>query len=182
MAFCFDGFHILPSWDGNRALGNKCYPLDKGMMTKMTKGWEEVTAEEILALNPELSIEGNGNLPASQSKPSLVNPSVKYKERDWQREFEELAHTFGWTVAHFRHALKADGTWITPVSADGAGFPDNILAKPGKPVIFAELKTDKGTLSSNQKAWLSILRTVPGIRVFVWRPKNYQEIVKELRE
>jgi hypothetical protein len=53
----------------------------------------------------------------------------------------ELAHLFGWRVAHFRPAMTKHG-WRTPVSADGKGFVDLVLVRDR--TIFVELKSTKG--------------------------------------
>ena len=44
-------------------------------------------------------------------------------ERELQDAVIQLARLLGWRVAHFRPAMTTRG-WRTPVSADGAGFPD----------------------------------------------------------
>ena len=48
----------------------------------------------------------------------------------------ELAHVLNYVVAHFRPARTAHG-WVTPVSADGKGFPDLVLVGRGR-VVFVE--------------------------------------------
>ena len=70
------------------------------------------------------------------------------------------------------------------MSADGAGFPDLVLARGGF-VIFAELKADKGKTSDDQEAWLLALggesfqseRTL----VVVWRPRDWSTIENAVR-
>ncbi len=86
----------------------------------------------------------------------------------------ELAGLLGWRRAHFRAAQTIHG-WRTPVSGDGKGFPDLVLAKPGRGVIFAEIKADKGSLSPEQKLWQDCLKAA-GAQVFIWRPKDLGEI------
>ncbi len=51
----------------------------------------------------------------------------KITEDNFQQTIIEMAQWLGWKVAHFRTARKADGTWYTPVEADGEGFPDLVL-------------------------------------------------------
>ena len=90
-------------------------------------------------------------------------------EEGFQAAVMELATLYGWTVYH---------TWDSRRS--GKGFPDLVLGRRGQ-VIFAELKTAKGTLTSEQLAWIEILTTVPGIEVHVWRPAQFGEIERALR-
>lgn len=89
-------------------------------------------------------------------------------EREFTAQVIELAHMYGWLVAHFRPARMADGSWRTPLQGDGKGFPDLVLVKPGR-LIFAELKTDDGVVEPMQKRWLDTLRTTE-VDVHVWRP------------
>ena len=51
--------------------------------------------------------------------------------------------------------------------ADGAGFCDLVLAKPGR-LIFAELKSATGKLRPEQKAWIAVLAAA-GAEVVVWQ-------------
>jgi len=81
----------------------------------------------------------------------------------------ELAHLFGWRVAHFRPARTARG-WRTPVAADGAGWPDLTLVR--ERVVFAELKAERGTLSVDQLDWLRVLGQAGGEH-HVWRPEDW---------
>lgn len=96
-------------------------------------------------------------------------------EREFQKTVIDLAHIYGWLVAHFRTALSQKGHWMTPVQADGAGFPDLCMVK-GERMIFAELKADKGKLSEKQERWMHALRFVPQVEVYVWRPTDFTYI------
>ncbi len=87
-------------------------------------------------------------------------------EAEWQRGIVELARMLGCRVAHFRPAKTSHG-WRTAVAADGAGWPDLTLAKPGR-LIFAGLKSATGKLSDDQRAWLAVLAAA-GAEVHVWR-------------
>lgn len=91
-------------------------------------------------------------------------------ERELQTAVIECARLLGWRVAHFRPALTARG-WRTPVEGDGAGFPDLVLARPGR-LIFAELKSERGRVSDEQNAWLDALAT-PGVVRAVWFPRDW---------
>lgn len=93
-------------------------------------------------------------------------------EAELQAAAIDLARLLRYRVAHFRPALSRDGRWRTPVAADGAGFPDLVLARRGR-LIFAELKSTKGRVSTAQCEWLRVLRTVPCVGVHVWRPEDW---------
>jgi len=78
-------------------------------------------------------------------------------ERDYYATVVDAARIFGWRVAHFRPALTKHG-WRTPVSGDGAGFPDFVLVHPlARRVWWRELKTDGDKPTDAQTAWGSDL-------------------------
>jgi hypothetical protein len=96
-------------------------------------------------------------------------------EEDFQVEVIQTAHASGWKAAHFRPALTARG-FRTPVTGDGAGFPDLVLVHPRHGVIFVELKTERGTISAEQLAWQHRLQ-VAGARAYIWRPHDLRDSV-----
>jgi hypothetical protein len=98
-------------------------------------------------------------------------------ERDFQKAVIQLARMAGWRVAHFR-VSKSDKGWRTPVAADGAGFPDLCMVK-GDRLVFAELKSATGTVSSEQQVWLDQLKQTSA-EVHLWRPDDWPVIVKTL--
>jgi hypothetical protein len=100
-------------------------------------------------------------------------------EKQFQRLVIELARTLGWTVAHFHTIKDARRGWVTPAAADGAGFVDLVLVGRDQ-VLFRELKTRRGVLSVDQKAWGTILER-NGADYSVWRPADWAErIITEL--
>lgn len=97
-------------------------------------------------------------------------------EADLQKAIIDLAHLLRWRVAHFRAAQTGE-RWMTAVSADGAGFPDLVMARDGR-VVIAELKAAKGRISDAQAEWIAELRPEMAgarLRVFVWRPADWTE-------
>jgi hypothetical protein len=113
-------------------------------------------------------------------KASTVMP-LEVDERTFQDKIIEYARIRGWLVHHDRPARTADG-WRTAIQGD-AGFPDLVLARLGR-VVFAEVKTEKGTVSVPQKRWRTHLAPegqIPDVEVFLWRPKDWPDIVKVLR-
>lgn len=98
-------------------------------------------------------------------------------EESFLRQILLLARIKGWRSAHFRPARTAHG-WRTPVSGDGKGFPDLVLVK-GKKLLFVELKLDRGKTSPEQEQWLRSLAAA-GVKVAVWRPRDWNIIVEAL--
>ncbi len=89
-------------------------------------------------------------------------------EAELQQIVIDAAHLFGWRVRHVAPARTNKG-WRTPERADGKGFPDLTLAHRSIcSVIFAELKTERGVVSNEQKEWLAILPNAT-----VWRPSDW---------
>lgn len=81
----------------------------------------------------------------------------------------DLAKVLKWRVAHFRPA-KTERGWRTPVSADGAGWPDLLLVR--QRVMAVELKSDKGRVTREQADWLIYLH-LAGVETHVWRPADW---------
>jgi hypothetical protein len=88
-------------------------------------------------------------------------------ESQLQSAVVELAHRFGWLVAHFPRSRSTSGAWLTATAADAKGFPDCVLARKGR-TLFIELKARKGHLSPEQRRWQDALG-----EVFVWRPADW---------
>lgn len=95
--------------------------------------------------------------------------------KDW---LIDLAKLFKWLVHHDRPARTEKG-WRTPIQGD-PGFPDLVLARRGR-IIFAELKSEKGTLDPDQKIWLEHLDPSDEYEIYVWRPSDRREIEETLR-
>jgi hypothetical protein len=82
----------------------------------------------------------------------------------------DFARLLGYRVAHFRPAMTAHG-YRTPVAADGKGWPDLSLARPGR-FLVVELKSDTGRLRAEQLEWLEVFRSA-GVDAHVWRPVDW---------
>ena len=85
-------------------------------------------------------------------------------ETEWQRTVIEWAVRAGWRPYHTYDSRRSTG-----------GFPDLVLVKPGKPVVFAELKTVNGRLTQMQRIWISELNQA-GATVYCWRPTDEVEV------
>ena len=108
----------------------------------------------------------------------------RVKETEFQSQVIELARTPGWRVAHFRtvRVLRGNGAvrYMTPVQADGAGFPDLFMVRRER-AIAAELKRQTGsTTSEEQKEWLARLEETP-VETYKRRPSDWDQIVTILR-
>ena len=99
-------------------------------------------------------------------------------EADFLSQVVDLAHLCGWKVHHSRPARTAKG-WCTPIQGD-AGFPDLVLCRPPY-IILAELKSETGKLSPAQQDWVAALEVSTSADVRVWRPSDWDEIVRVLR-
>jgi hypothetical protein len=100
------------------------------------------------------------------------------KESYFQSQVVMLAKLHGWLVMHTRTVEIRPGVWKTPLTGH-SGYPDLTLAHQYRGVIFAELKSDIGRISTKQKAWHETL-TAAGQEVHVWRPKDLDAISKRL--
>ena len=100
------------------------------------------------------------------------------KESHFQNSVIMLAKLHGWLVMHTRAVEIRPGVWKTPLTGH-PGYPDLTLAHQYRGVIFAELKSDIGRISTTQKAWHETL-TAAGAEVHVWRPKDLDDISKRL--
>ncbi len=96
--------------------------------------------------------------------------------------FIQYARLQGWLVAHFRgvRVQRKNGEVYheTPVQADGKGFPDLVLTRPGR-LVFVELKAERGRLSLDQERWVNALKDC-GQEVYVFRPSMWSQIEKIL--
>ena len=76
-------------------------------------------------------------------------------EKQFEGQVKDLAKIFHWLYYH---------TWRSIHSP--AGFPDCVLVR-GNRIIFAELKSEKGKVSTSQQEWLDALKET-SVEVFLW--------------
>jgi hypothetical protein len=100
-------------------------------------------------------------------------------EAQFQKWVLQLAKLRGWRVAHFRTAQTTKGAYMTPVAADGKGFPDLVLVRNGR-LVFAELKAEKGRLGPDQKDWIDAISGC-GIEMYLWKPADANTIEEALK-
>lgn len=94
---------------------------------------------------------------------------AKLTERQFMQQVITAAELLGWKYYHTHNSRRSP-----------KGFPDLVLAKPGLPVVYAELKKEGGRLTREQRDWLALLALASGTEVYVWRPSNAAEIEKVL--
>jgi hypothetical protein len=107
-------------------------------------------------------------------------------ERDLKNWIVAFARSHGWLVHHDLPSQRANGSWTTAVQGD-SGYPDLVLVHPGNAaenvpaqIIYAELKTQRGKLTTGQQQWLDALHAA-GQTAVVWRPADLQTIFTKLR-
>jgi hypothetical protein len=104
---------------------------------------------------------------------------MNMSEAEFQTCVMDLARWTGWKVFHPRTVKTEKGKHLTAYTGD-KGFPDLVLAHQRYGVIFAELKTEKGRMSDEQRDWAIELKH-GGAEYYVWRPSDWEEIKKRLR-
>lgn len=106
-------------------------------------------------------------------------PALKMTEQQLQDQVVELALLLGWRVMHVRRSMKGEnGGWLTATSI--AGWPDLVLWHSEHGILFRELKTDRGKLTTEQYDVLMSLRAAGG-SAGVWRPSYWTDIESELK-
>jgi hypothetical protein len=88
----------------------------------------------------------------------------KLTEKAFMAQIKKLALMTGWTWYHPYDSRKST-----------AGFPDLVLIRPPR-IIFAELKVETGFLTPKQQEWAFALRECPGVKYYLWTPKDWDEI------
>jgi len=89
-------------------------------------------------------------------------------EKKFLQQVRDLASLCGWLTYHTYDSRRSP-----------EGFPDLVLVR-GDRIIFAELKSEKGSVRPEQRMWLDALEKVCKVEVYLWRPHNWDEIVERL--
>lgn len=104
--------------------------------------------------------------------PALCRGQLPFaiSEKDWQLQVLELAGLYGWMTYHTYDSRRSNPGW-----------PDLVLCRPQTgELIYVELKTDRGRVSSAQKLWLEALEAC-GQEVHVWRPRDFDAVHERLK-
>ncbi len=124
-----------------------------------------LTEAEYAALLARGTVHEVGQACTSQASPAA-------SERDFLARILKLAHVCGYLAYHTHDSRKS-----------APGFPDLVFVQPPSAqrphgrLLFAELKTQRGKLTTEQAQWMQVLQTVPGIECYVWRPAQWNELV-----
>lgn len=109
---------------------------------------------------------------------ALMNAQIS--EEQWQNQILELAARTGWLAFHipdrmFKLVQKAskDNGLRAGHFLPQPGFPDTVLIRPPR-LVFVELKSENGHLSSEQRQWIEAL-TACSVEVYVWKPRDWDE-------
>lgn len=109
---------------------------------------------------------------------------VRLTEKAWQAQVLTLARMFQWKPWHDQatNAPRACPHCKTPLHLprNDPGWPDLFLLR-GDTLVIAELKSDRGSTTPEQRDWLKAFRAVRRIAVFVWKPRDVDQITKVLR-
>ena len=105
---------------------------------------------------------------------------LAWSETEFANQIIATAIPLGWLV-------KRDPPWRPTAAA--AGYPDLTMVNgQRRRIIFAELKTQKGRISSAQHDWIDALDDAcyesverHNVSVVVWRPSDWDEIGAVLR-
>lgn len=128
-------------------------------------GWLGETADgariPCLGCRPHLIRTGTGYVVAPRA--------AQLSERDWQQRVVDLAHLRGWKHFHAYSSRRST-----------AGWPDLAMVRTGR-LVLAELKTERGQVSAEQRQWLDLLGTVAGAEVHLWRPSDWPTVQQVLR-
>lgn len=113
-------------------------------------------------------------------------------ERDLQRQIIGTVQQMGDLVFHDPDARPCRHCGQMQHDKRVKGFTDLVILRWPKVgrrapwVLFVELKTESGALSTEQRAWgacLSVIaRVCPGVRYAVWRPSDLPRIVALLTD
>jgi hypothetical protein len=90
-------------------------------------------------------------------------------EKALLEQVRQLARMLGWMTYH-PHLSR----WSE------RGFPDVTLVKPPR-LVFLELKSQTGRVSTEQAEWLAALNACDGIVARVIRPSDFDDVVAILR-
>ena len=89
-------------------------------------------------------------------------------EETFQLSVIQVAKDTGWMLFHDFDSRRST-----------KGFPDLVMTRNGR-TIFAELKSQKGRIRTEQKQWIAELEKTQGVEVYLWRPSNMDQIVETL--
>jgi hypothetical protein len=99
---------------------------------------------------------------------TFLDTPPRQTEAQFLAQVRKAAKLLGWATYHVHDSRRSE-----------AGFPDLVLTRRPR-VIFAELKSDRGKVTPQQRAWMDELRAC-GQEVYLWKPSYWPAIEKLLR-
>ena len=93
-------------------------------------------------------------------------------EAEFYEQVRVLAQLKGWYIYHPYDSRNSYSGW-----------PDVVLLRERAGLtcmVVAELKREKGKTTLPQETVLALLACVPGVETHVWRPSDFEQIVKIL--
>lgn len=116
------------------------------------------TTDPLLRRDPPTEVPQAARLAALTARAGTIT------EAQLQGTVEQMATVLGW---RWYHTYRSDRS--------PKGFPDLVMIHPGQTrTIWAELKSERGRLTREQRAWINDLDTA-GAEVYVWRPVDLIE-------
>ncbi len=115
------------------------------------------------------------------------NPLYAITESQFQSSVTALATATGWKWWHVSDARRC-GRGRTTGDKRVSGLPDLILVHPTRGFIFAELKKEDGKVRDSQQEAFDVLApaalcaslTGAKVRVHLWRPSDFDDVVRPL--
>jgi hypothetical protein len=92
----------------------------------------------------------------------IAPPRLDCTEKAFQADVVRLAESLGWEWYHTHDSRRSP-----------SGFPDLVLVR--ERVVYAELKTESGTLSAEQTHWLNRLKAARA-EAYIWRPSAWAAV------
>ena len=130
----------------------------------------KATTDTTAGRAPERSSGGRRIAATATAQPRAAGRKA-WTEARLLREVRRAARQNGWADYHPAISMGSP-----------AGFPDLVLVRPPV-IIFAELKSERGRLSTSQRAWLERFEQcgIPGrIETYIWRPNDWPDILRIL--
>lgn len=104
--------------------------------------------------------------------------ATKPTEAEFQSQVIELARTCGWRTLHIRRSIGKGRRWTTTTSL--VGWPDLVLMRPPRDLLFIELKVPPHRLTPEQAELLCYLDRFEFATARVWTPDDWDLIVDTL--
>jgi hypothetical protein len=99
---------------------------------------------------------------------TFLTTPPRLTEKQFMARVVKYAELMGWHAYHTFDSRRS-----------APGFPDLVLIRRPR-LVFAEIKTDRGTLTTPQFSMLVELREC-GQEAYVWRPAEFDQVARILR-